>query len=343
MTLAVSGDSITFNDQSVQNTAATGFAFKNRIINGDMRIDQRNAGASVTPTADNTFTLDRWSAGLTQTSKYSVQRSTTTATGFTNSLQATSLSSYSLGAGDAFLLSQNIEGFNVADLGWGTAAAQTVTLSFWTRSSLTGTFGGVVANSAANRSYPFTYTISAANTWEQKTVTIIGDTTGTWLTDNSTGMRVRFSLGAGSTYSGTAGAWAGSLLFSATGATSVVGTSGATFYITGVQLEKGSTATSFDYRDYGRELIMCQRYFQKFSGLIVSGYQPSGYNNYASFTFPVELRATPTMLYTTIASANSGNATGSDQNTKMFRVSALAAALGHAYVVFNADTSGTEL
>ena len=235
--------------------------FKNRIINGAMVIDQRNAGASVTPTTDNTYTLDRWTAKLSQSSKYSVQQSSTAATGFKNSLLITSLSAYTVGASESFFTKQVIEGFNVADLGWGAAGASTVTLSFWVRSSLTGTFGGSLWNNAADRSYPYSYTISAANTWEQKSITIAGDTSGTWLTTNGGGINVGFAFGVGASLSTTAGAWANGFYPSATGATSVVGTSGATFYITGVQLEKGSTATSFDYRPYGTELALCQRQF----------------------------------------------------------------------------------
>ena len=239
---------------------------RNRIINGDMRIDQRNAGASVTPTTAGGsayYSCDRWQQFLNQSSKYSIQQSTTAPSGFTNSLLATSLSAYSVLTGDNFALSQQIEGFNVADLGWGSAAAQTITLSFWVRSSLTGTFGGAVSNSAVNRSYPFTFTINTANTFEYKTVSVAGDTTGTWLTNNGIGMRVWFNLGSGSTYSGTAGSWAAADYRSATGATSVVGTSGATFYLTGVQLEVGSAATPFERRQYGQELALCQRYYEK--------------------------------------------------------------------------------
>ena len=236
------------------------YGFKNRIINGAMVIDQRNAGASVTP--NNSYTLDRWQGSNSQTAKYTVQQSSTSTTGFINSLLATSSSAYTVGASDIFALQQKIEGLNCADLAWGTANAATVTLSFWVRSSLTGTFGGSLQNNANNRSYPFSYTISSANTFEQKTITIAGDTTGTWLTTSGTGIIVTLSIGAGATVSGTAGAWAGSTYYSATGATSVVGTNGATFYITGVQLEKGSTATSFDYRPYGTELQLAQRYFE---------------------------------------------------------------------------------
>ena len=241
--------------------------FKNRIINGAMVIDQRNAGVSVTPTTDGQYTVDRMQVYISAASKFSVQRdSTVYPSGFTYSAKITSLAATSLAAGDYYCFVQPIEGFNVADFGFGASGASTVTISFWVRSSLIGTFGGALRNGAANRGYPFTYTISSANTWEQKTVTIAGDTTGTWATGNTQGMAVIFGLGVGTTSSGTAGAWAASGYLSATGATSVVGTSGATFYITGVQLEKGSTATSFDYRPYGTELQLCQRYYYKISG-----------------------------------------------------------------------------
>ena len=245
-------------------SAGVSEAFKNRIINGGMVIDQRNAGASITPT-DGQFSVDRWKCVLTQTSKYSAQQnagSVTPPAGFTNYLGVTSLSAYSLVAGDYFVLRHPIEGFNTADLGWGTANAQTVTLSFWVRSSLTGTFGGSIFNSALNRTYVFSYTISAPNTWEQKSVTITGDTTGTWLTNNGIGISVDFTLASGSNFTRSAGSWSTSG-FAATGTTSVVGTNGATFYITGVQFEVGSSATSFETRAYSTELALCQRYYEK--------------------------------------------------------------------------------
>jgi hypothetical protein len=250
-----------------QFDSASTFGFKNRIINGAMVIDQRNAGASVTA-VNAVYTLDRWQSVSSAASKFSVQQNASAVTppaGFKNYLGVTSLSAYSVGAGEVFGLLQPIEGFNTADLGFGAAGASTVTLSFWVRSSLTGTFGGSLSNSATNRSYPFTYTINAANTWEYETITIAGDTTGTWIgATNGTGLNVQFSLGTGTTLSGTAGAWAGTFYGSATGAVSVVGTSGATFYITGVQLEKGSTATTFDYRPYGTELALAQRYCEAY-------------------------------------------------------------------------------
>ena len=299
----------------VWNASST-FAFKNRIINGDMTIDQRNAGASVTPTSGQ-FSVDRWACYLTQASKFTIQRSTTAPEGFTNSLLITSSSAYSVTSSDFFLLNQAIEGFNIADLGWGTANAQPVTLSFRVRSSLTGTFGGSLTNSANNRSYPFTYTISSANTYETKTITIAGDTSGTWLTDNGAGIKVWFGLGVGSTNSGTAGAWAGSAFYSATGATSVVGTNGATFYITGVQLEKGSTATSFDYLPYTTELLLCQRYYYQSSGgsiaMVGQTYSQNSVDGlYMPYPFPAVMRTAPT---STILGGTNG---GSPANIQMY-------------------------
>jgi hypothetical protein len=299
---------LVFNDGSAQDTAATGFGFKNRIINGAMVIDQRNAGASVTQTSSYPYTLDRWQCGGSVSSKFTVQQSSTAPTGFVNSSLITSSSAYTVGAGENFVFFQNIEGYNTADLMWGTANAQTVTLSFWVRSSLTGTFGGSIQNSATNRSYPFTYTISTANTFEYKTITIAGDTSGTWLTTNGIGIIVRYGLGVGSTGSGTAGAWAGANYLSATGATSVVGTSGATWYVTGVQLEKGSTATSFDYRPYGTELALCQRYFESSMTVApadnmsvastgVYAMSTSGATPVITYAFKVTKRSDPTLTY----------------------------------------------
>jgi len=302
---------LTVVDQGLLGTYAQYTGFKNRIINGQMVIDQRNAGASVTPSSGQ-FTLDRWNATtVAGTSKFSVQQnagSVTPPAGFINYLGITSLSAYSITAGDIQLITQAVEGLNVADLGWGTANASIVTLSFWVRSSLTGSFGGSLRNFDNNRSYPFSYTISSANTWTQISVTIAGDTSGTWYKNNSTGIYVSWGLGVGSTYSGTANTWGGALYGAPTGSVSVVGTNGATFYITGVQLEKGSTATSFDYRPYGTELALCQRYFEKSYNIDVvpntntyvgahdtSGSTDSGGNLITRINFAVSKRASPTI------------------------------------------------
>jgi len=261
-----------------------------------MRIDQRNVGASVTPAAS-AYTIDRWLAYVTQASKYSVQQnagSVTPPAGFVNYFGVTSTSAYSVVASDTFIISQNIEGFNGSDFDWGKETAKTITLSFWVRSSLTGTFGGSLGNSTGTRSYLFDYTINSANTWEYKSITIAGDTSGTWNTDNSAFVVVRFGLGSGSTFLGTAGSWTAGNIVQPTGSVSVVGTNGATFYITGVQFEAGSTATDFERRPIGTELALCERYFeQTYFVSLGSGFSTS----YPQATYRVQKRATPTLTF----------------------------------------------
>ena len=269
--------------------------FKNRIINGNMVIDQRNAGASVSITGGSTtYTVDRWAIFENGSMAFSAQRSTTAPTGFINSLLVTTTTGAAAGADDRSQLFQRIEGFNTADLNWGTANAKTVTLSFWVRSSLTGQFGGSLQNSNQDRSYPFSFTISSANTFEYKTITVAGDTSGTWLTDNSTGIQVLFDLGMGSNLLGTAGAWASADYRGATGDTKLSGTTNATLYLTGVQLEVGSTATSFDYRPYSTELNLCERYCRRY-GDGLTGIAPNGSSVFLCPNFAPQMRATPTV------------------------------------------------
>jgi hypothetical protein len=292
---------------NVLNTVIMGSSFlRNRIINGAMQIDQRNAGAS--GTAISVVTVDRWLYGATQASKGTWGQnlnSVTLPSGFSNYLGFQSSSAYTVLAGDQFFFRQAIEGNNFYDFGFGTAAAKTITLSFVVYSSLTGTFSGSFTNYGFTRSYPFTYTISAANTWTTVYVTIPGDTGGTWVGGTNAGAAlVWFSLGIGSTYTGPASAWATASYAAATGATSVVGTSGATFYITGVQLEQGPVATPFERRLYGTELSLCQRYYWINSSATnsVSYYMPVfAYSTTLAFgviEFPVTMRTTPTISTT---------------------------------------------
>ncbi|NBX50269.1 hypothetical protein EBT25_10080, partial [bacterium] len=306
--------SLTTVDNGMMSNTAQFYSMKNRIINGAMVVSQRNGASSVTPNSGNTYTLDRWFLSASQNSKFTVGQnlnSVSLPAGYINYLGASVASAYSSGSSDYFSLCQNIEGLNITDLAWGTANAKTVTLSFKVYSSLTGTFSGALQNSGASRSYPFIYTVSSANTWTTISVTIAGDTAGTWLTTNGVGISVNFNLGSGSTLLGTAGAWAGTWYIGATGANNIVANAGATFYVTGVQLEVGSTATSFDYRPYGTELALCQRYYQTppSNPYLVGFYtgSASGANTFRIVNIPLSptMRATPSG---TVSGQNTGNA-----------------------------------
>jgi len=346
---AVSSSSLTVNSNNI--SAVNSLGFRNRIINGGMVIDQRNNGASVTP--NNNYTLDRWVFGNSQTSKFTAQRnqgSITPPTGFVNYLGITSSSAYSLTSTDEFELIQYIEGFNTADLSWGTANAQTITLSFWVRSSLTGTFGGSLSNHDGNRGYAFSFVINAANTWEYKTITIAGDTTGTWQTGNLKGITVMFSLGAGSSLLAAAGSWGASFPRGATGQTNLVSTNGATFYITGVQLEAGSVATPFERRDYGRELIMCQRYLEKNTSYdgnsgFWSGNVTNGVTYYTSIPYAVSKRAAATITIDGSSNASMGTVTATSPSDAIagFRISAAATATANGQYMRIIWTASAEL
>jgi hypothetical protein len=305
MTVSYSGSNIAFDDGS---TVSSGWThFKNRIINGAMVIAQRGT----TPTSTNLwYPADRFRLAVNNSSKVNLSQSTIAPPGFVNSILATSLAATTVGAAEGYELSHQIEGYNTADLMWGTAAAKAVTLSFWVRSSLTGTFGGAFENSGNTRAYPFSYTISAANTWEQKTITVAGDTSGTWLTDNSRGIIIRWSLGMGSNLLTTANAWVAGDYQSVTGETKLVATNGANWYITGVQLEIGSTASSFEYRPYGQELLLCQRYYQRITpntngnagdGAFVVMTNWNTTSSYAAYVFPVPMRTGPSGSYSALS------------------------------------------
>jgi hypothetical protein len=302
---------VTFNDASLQGAAASPFGLKNRIINGDMRIDQRNAGASVTFNQANSgfYSVDRFNAYCQQaTGAFTAQQDTTVPTlssgAFVNSLKFTVSNTTAPGSTNRVLFRQIIEGLNVADLGWGSSSAATVTLSFWVRSSVTGTYGVGFINSAENRSYVGTYTISSANTWEQKTITVPGDTTGTWLTNNSNGIRVAFDLGSGSSFNASSsGTWVAQEACRTSSCVNWQQNSGATFYITGVQLEVGSTATPFERRLYGQELANCQRYYYRNwynTGNTARLSLVAAFNatrTFGGMSVPVPMRATPTLSY----------------------------------------------
>jgi hypothetical protein len=308
-------DSIT--DSSGGVLAPSSSVFRNRILNGDMRIDQRNAGAAVTHSGvSNMYGMDRMVFNSNGTPQFSVQQVSDAPTGFSYSAKLTTTTSGTPAATDFSYFGQYIEGYNVADLAFGTASAATVTLSFWVKSSLTGTFGGGLLNSAVNRSYVFSYTINAANTWEKKSITIAGDTTGTWLTTNGIGIEVLFDTGAGANNKAAAGSWVASAKQGVTSGVNLVASSSATWYVTGIQLEKGSTATSFDVRPYGTELNLCQRYLYVVSVDTNFNYFGQAFSTTAASAtvpLPVQPRVAPTGITTSgtiVMTTSNGSSSG---------------------------------
>ena len=275
------------------------YGFKNRIINGAMQINQRGTVSTPVTPSSGDYTLDRYRFFASQASKITITQSTDAPTGFINSLLATTAIAYTPSGSDYFAINQRIEGLNISDLAWGSASAKAVTISFWVKSSLTGTFAGTLQNSAGNYSYPFTYTISSASTWTQIVLLVAGPTSGTWLTTNGIGIVVQFDLGYGTTYNGTANTWASGDYENVSGAVNMVATGSATLQFAGVQLEKGSTATSFDYRPYTTELQLCQRYYYRITATnIANGTLSSSTTGYYFRSHPVTMRTSPTATAT---------------------------------------------
>lgn len=283
-------DAARLND-NVFNTVGP---FTNRIINGDMRIDQRNAGAAQ---ASTTYGLDRWyqewsSTGVT----LSFQQVTDAPTAFTNSLKVT-VSTGNVSFTNSAAISQAIEGFNCSDFNFGTASARPITISFWVKSSITGSFGGVLRNGDFAQTYPFAYTINYANTWEYKTVTIPGSTTGTWSKNNTGGLWLFFGLGAVAGRKATANVWAPSIARQPNGTVDLIATTGATWQVTGVQLEAGSVATPFERRSYGTELALCQRYYQTIGEIVGNGSAASTPNTALTWQFTTTMRGASTVTF----------------------------------------------
>jgi hypothetical protein len=297
---------LTFSDSSNQAAAASPFGLKNRIINGDMVIDQRNAGASVNANSVTApYVTDRFNVNVGGSSAViACQQVSDAPANFVNSLRLTVSTVATPSSSQYLFIRQIVEGFNIADLGWGTANARTVTLSFWVKASIAGTYSAFAINGAESRSYVATFTVSATNTWEYKTITIPGDTTGTWLTNNSNGIRLGFDLGSGSDLNGTANAWQAGWKQRTSGTVNWIGTLGATIAVTGVQLERNTTATPFEWIPYGTELALCQRYFQAQlidigNSAILSGNVTNAVNYFGSKTLQVAMRAAPTLTWGT--------------------------------------------
>ena len=288
---------------------------RNMVINGAMQVAQRGTGAF---TANTDYPVDRFQMlNNTSTGTFSAQQVSEYPDGFKNSLKVTvTAADTSLGSTERLLVSYPVEGNDFVSPAFGTSSAKSITLSFEVRSSLTGTFSGSVQNSAQNRSFPFEYTISSANTWETKSITIAGDTSGTWLTDTGIGLRLRFSLGCGSSQQGTVNTWASANYFGTSAETPLIGTNGATWQITGVQLELGENASDFEHRSFGEELALCQRYYYRRTSTLTSN------NEYSNSVFaysttdiqggaqhPVPMRASPSLTFDGVLKVSTGSGT----------------------------------
>ena len=313
----ISSNTITGNSIAMgaieQYQSTTGYSpfFRNRIINGDMRIDQRKGGGAQTINSTaNTFTVDRfYGTGQSTDGVFTVQRHPDAPAGFANSAKITvTTADASIGATQSYYFGQAIEGNNIADLNWGSANAKNIAVSFYVKSNVTGNFSSVIRNIDGTRCYPSTFTVNSSNTWEYKTVTISGNTSGTWATSNNTGILFLISLGAGSSVTGTSNAWTSSSVFGVTGQANLISTLNGTMYITGVQLEPGNTSTSFERRTYGLEIDMCSRYYQKSYpiDMAVGTVTRAGTVNWnwgamtsygtATIAFPIRMRSSPTMV-----------------------------------------------
>jgi hypothetical protein len=363
VTLAAAEASSFLTSADVTAALPQAYPWRNRIINGDMRIDQRHAGATINASST-TYILDRWVIYASLAGKVSGARAASPAAlaamGFNYALLATSLSAYAPAGTDATIISQSVEGVNVVDLLWGTANAKPLTVSFLAYSSLTGTFSGAIRNGPSNRSYPFTFNIAAANTPTAVAVTIPGDTAGTWASDNTAGLQLNINLGTGPTNLGPAGAWAASGYVGVTGSVNLIATNGATFYLTGVQAELGSVASAFERRLYAIELALCQRYYAKSYDTATApgasteagatefvAQATTAFQLFPTIRFPATMRAAPTLVaYSTTGASNAyrdidagadiagaGTTTGLGQGSGHIQLTGSSAVAGHRYGV----------
>ena len=302
-----------------------GLGFRNLLINGDARVDQRgSASTAVTNTAgaDNYF-VDRWHIFGTLASKMTATQVTVASLSgtapsdpFQMAMRVTSASStFTPAASAAYGIRQYVEGQNITNLGWGTTNAKPLVLSFWVRSSSTGTFSVAIFNNGNNRSYVQSYAINSANTWEKKIVSFTGDQSGTWLMTTGIGLKLWFDLGSGSNFNTTAGSWVSGLKVNTSAQSNWVGQNAATFHLTGVQLEANLQPTPFEQRPIGVELALCQRYYQV-SNASVGSYANSAGNPTAYLKTVVTMRTTPTLTVVIAPTYTNSSALTADQLSK---------------------------
>ena len=290
---------------------------KNFIINGDFQIWQRATAATA---ASNTYsTVDRWALSESTDGAYTSERSTDTptGTGYSLKLQVTTADTSIAAAQYSYILHE-IEAQNLQSLQYGTSSAKTLTLSFWVKSNKTGTYTIVIVKRDSTAYFiPVEYTISSANTWEKKEITItptagstslITASAGAIANDNGHGIQLGFGLAWGSNYHGTSNTWSASTHYGTSNQVNWMDSTSNNFYLSQVQLEIGETATPFEHRSYADELIRCQRYYQSMDYTFDYGTTSANIFYYTNFSFPITMRATPTMTASAYGS-NTGNAT----------------------------------
>ena len=306
--VSASSDAITVANDGTCNANLTSvgggpLGNRNMLINGAMQINQRGSGSLTVNSSTGQFPCDRWVArGEGGSKAYTIQQVSIASSGqgVRNAIKVTSSQAASVSSSDIFNVRQMVEGFNIQRMNFGESGCKSMTLSFTVRSSVAGTHSGAIQNSAQNRSYPFTYTLSA-DTWTDISVTIPPITDGSsWNETNGVGARVVFDMGSGDNFRGAAGQWNSAQDEGATGAVRILETNGATWEVTKVQLQVGSVATDFEHRSYVEELTLCQRYYYRLQPA-VSAYFGSGFfYNSNSFIchidFPVIMRANVTAL-----------------------------------------------
>ena len=297
MSLVLNGTTGITNLPSINSGQLAGS--RNKIINGAMEINQRGTAAV---DADQKFPSDRFKTAEAGGGNMTGQVVADAPASFRNSIKVIASTADDCSqAADEYRIMHRIEGNNVVDLYYGNSGAKTITLSFYVKSSLTGNFPVGLENAASNRSHVKEYIINSANTWEKKSVTFVGDETGTWLITNGTGLTVSFVLGAGTNYTGTIDSWQGSRLYRGSSSVQMMATVNATWFVTGVQLEVGSTATDFEYRSFGEELALCQRYCfvmaPSTNASVAPAFARSTTVAFGIAELPVTMRTTPSLAF----------------------------------------------
>jgi hypothetical protein len=320
--------------------------FRNIVINGDMQIAQRSTSvASITTTGY--YTVDRWQTAIASLGTWTMSQSTDVPTGqgFANSLKYDCTTADAApSANDLMYLSTAFEGQNLQYLKKGTANALPLTLSFWVKSTKTGTFIAELFDNNNTRQISKSYTVNTTNTWEFKTVTFAGDTTGAFTNDNGVSLYINFFLGAGTNYtSGTLNtSWASNTNTNrAVGQVNCADSTANDFLITGVQLEAGEQASGFEFMPFDIDLMRCQRYYQFIGGIenaeIANGLSTAATQSEFLIRYMTTMRTAPTIAQSSLIVTDN---VGYDLTVNSIAASTFSIYSGRVY--FNHNTGATQ-